>query len=164
MRQPDAWCMIRRRAVAVGIMAPIGNHSFRATGITAYLPTAARSSTLRRWRRTSHRARRSSAIGPRNASPRTRWRASGCNVTYSEGTAWPVVLPHLPSPNRQTSPLDRSGVYGTSAYLRYNQAATLDPSPLITNATLRCPVLRPVGGPGSHDAKAHEMRQNFSEK
>jgi integrase len=24
-------------AVAVGIMAPIGNHSFRATGITAYL-------------------------------------------------------------------------------------------------------------------------------
>jgi site-specific recombinase XerD len=37
MTQPDAWRMIRRRAVAVGIMAPIGNHSFRATGITAYL-------------------------------------------------------------------------------------------------------------------------------
>jgi site-specific recombinase XerD len=37
MRQPDAWRMIRRRAVAVGIHAPIGNHSFRATGITAYL-------------------------------------------------------------------------------------------------------------------------------
>ena len=29
--------MIRRRAEAVGIFAPIGNHSFRATGITAYL-------------------------------------------------------------------------------------------------------------------------------
>jgi integrase len=29
--------MIRRRAVGVGIHAPIGNHSFRATGITAYL-------------------------------------------------------------------------------------------------------------------------------
>jgi integrase len=29
--------MIRRRAVAAGIRAPIGNHSFRATGITAYL-------------------------------------------------------------------------------------------------------------------------------
>src|SRR5271170_3779420 len=53
--------------------------------------------------------------------------------------------------------------YGTSAYLRYNQAAILDPSPLITNATLRNPVLRPVGGPGGHDAKAHEVRQNFSE-
>src|ERR1700749_1094702 len=29
MAQPDAWRMIRRRALAVGIMAPIGNHSFR---------------------------------------------------------------------------------------------------------------------------------------
>jgi len=37
MSQPDAWRMIRRRAVAVGISAPIGNHTFRATGITAYL-------------------------------------------------------------------------------------------------------------------------------
>jgi site-specific recombinase XerD len=37
MTQPDAWRMIRRRAVAAGLMAPIGNHSFRATGITAYL-------------------------------------------------------------------------------------------------------------------------------
>ena len=37
MTQPDAWRMIRRRTAAVGIMAPIGNHSFRATGITAYL-------------------------------------------------------------------------------------------------------------------------------
>ena len=53
--------------------------------------------------------------------------------------------------------------YGTSAYLRYNQAATLDPSPLLTNATLRSPVLRPVGGPGRHDAKVHEARQHFSE-
>ena len=37
MTQPDAWRMIRRRAKAAGIHAPIGNHSFRATGITAYL-------------------------------------------------------------------------------------------------------------------------------
>ena len=37
MTQSDAWRMIRKRAVAVGIHAPIGNHSFRATGITAYL-------------------------------------------------------------------------------------------------------------------------------
>jgi len=37
MRQTDAWRMIRRRAVAAGITAAIGNHSFRATGITAYL-------------------------------------------------------------------------------------------------------------------------------
>jgi site-specific recombinase XerD len=37
MTQPDAWRMIRRRAAAAGVHAPIGNHSFRATGITAYL-------------------------------------------------------------------------------------------------------------------------------
>jgi hypothetical protein len=53
--------------------------------------------------------------------------------------------------------------YGTPAYLRYNQAATLDPGPLITNATLRSPVLRPVGGPGRHDAQVQEARQYFSE-
>jgi len=32
--------MIRRRAAAVGIAAPIGNHSFRATGITNFLENA----------------------------------------------------------------------------------------------------------------------------
>jgi site-specific recombinase XerD len=37
MNQSDAWRMIRRRAAAAGILAPIGNHTFRATGITAYL-------------------------------------------------------------------------------------------------------------------------------
>jgi site-specific recombinase XerD len=37
MDQADAWRMVRRRALAAGIMAPVGNHSFRATGITAYL-------------------------------------------------------------------------------------------------------------------------------
>lgn len=37
MNQADAWRMVRKRALAAGIIAPIGNHSFRATGITAYL-------------------------------------------------------------------------------------------------------------------------------
>jgi len=37
MGQADAWRMIRRRAAAAGIVAPIGCHTFRATGITAYL-------------------------------------------------------------------------------------------------------------------------------
>jgi len=37
MSQADAWRMIRRRAAAAGIHAPIGNHTFRATGITSYL-------------------------------------------------------------------------------------------------------------------------------
>jgi site-specific recombinase XerD len=37
MMQTDAWRMIRRRAKAAGIKALIGCHTFRATGITAYL-------------------------------------------------------------------------------------------------------------------------------
>jgi site-specific recombinase XerD len=37
LTQANAWLMIRRRATAAGITAPIGCHTFRATGITAYL-------------------------------------------------------------------------------------------------------------------------------
>ncbi len=37
MVQGDAYAMIQRRAVAAGIETKVGNHSFRATGITAYL-------------------------------------------------------------------------------------------------------------------------------
>src|SRR5208283_6092638 len=35
--QANAYAMIRRRAAAAGIGTKIGNHTFRATGITAYL-------------------------------------------------------------------------------------------------------------------------------
>jgi integrase len=35
--QANAYAMIRRRTVAAGIATKLGNHSFRATGITAYL-------------------------------------------------------------------------------------------------------------------------------
>jgi integrase len=37
MTQADAYRMIRRRAAKAGIKTKIGNHSFRATGITEYL-------------------------------------------------------------------------------------------------------------------------------
>jgi site-specific recombinase XerD len=37
MTQPDAWRMIRRRGAAAGIAEAICCHTFRATGITAYL-------------------------------------------------------------------------------------------------------------------------------
>jgi integrase len=35
--QPNAYLMIGRRARAAGIKTKVGNHTFRATGITAYL-------------------------------------------------------------------------------------------------------------------------------
>jgi hypothetical protein len=53
--------------------------------------------------------------------------------------------------------------YGTPAYMRFNQAATLDHGRLITKATSRSPGSRPVGGPGRRDAQAQEARQYFSE-
>ena len=37
MDQATAWAMVRRRADNAGIFTEIGNHTFRATGITAYL-------------------------------------------------------------------------------------------------------------------------------
>ena len=33
----NAWAMVRRRARRAGIQTPVSNHSFRATGITAYM-------------------------------------------------------------------------------------------------------------------------------
>jgi site-specific recombinase XerD len=37
MTQSDAWRMLQRRARAAGIPTAVCNHTFRATGITAYL-------------------------------------------------------------------------------------------------------------------------------
>jgi len=37
MDQPSAYAMVRRRAHNAGIATEIGNHSFRATGVTAFL-------------------------------------------------------------------------------------------------------------------------------
>lgn len=42
MTQPDVYRMIRRRAAAAGIKTKIGCHTFRATGITAYLKNGGR--------------------------------------------------------------------------------------------------------------------------
>jgi hypothetical protein len=50
--------------------------------------------------------------------------------------------------------------YGTPAYLRYNDAATLDPSPLLTTVAVRAPA---KAGPVRHEAKVQETRQQFSE-
>src|SRR5271165_5367617 len=52
--------------------------------------------------------------------------------------------------------------YGTPAYLRYNEAATLDPSPLLTSVAVRAPA-KAVSGPARHEAKVQEARQQFSE-
>src|ERR671938_1914654 len=47
--QANAYAMVQRRARAAGLATRIGNHTFRATGITAYLKNGARSRGQRRW-------------------------------------------------------------------------------------------------------------------
>jgi integrase len=69
--------MIRRRATAAGIAAPIGNHTFRATGITAYLANGgalehAQEMAAHESPRTKARARPSSTTARGNGSPRMR--------------------------------------------------------------------------------------------
>jgi integrase len=74
MTQVDAWRMVRKRALAAGIMAPIRDHSFGATGITAYLANAARWNMRRRWPRRRVLARQSSMIARKSDSRSTRSR------------------------------------------------------------------------------------------
>ena len=57
--------MIKRRAAAAGLPPSTCCHTFRATGITAYLSNGERSNTRSRSRGTRHRRRRSSTTGRR---------------------------------------------------------------------------------------------------
>ena len=50
LRKHNAWHMVQRRAKGAGIATHISNHTFRASGITAYLKNGASSSTLKPWR------------------------------------------------------------------------------------------------------------------
>src|ERR1700750_2950668 len=53
--------------------------------------------------------------------------------------------------------------YGTPAYLRYNEAATLDPSPLLAEAAARASGVQSGGPPARQDAKVHETHEHFAE-
>jgi hypothetical protein len=44
--QANAYAMIGRRATGAGIATKLGKHSFRATGITAYLKPAPSTNTV----------------------------------------------------------------------------------------------------------------------
>jgi hypothetical protein len=64
--QTNAYSMIGRHAASAGIATKLGNYSFRATGIMAYLKT--RSKRRRRCRTTPRRAPRSSMIAGATSS------------------------------------------------------------------------------------------------
>ena len=68
--------MIKRRAAVAGLPATTCCHTFRATGITAYLSNGERSSTRSGSPATRRRRRRSSTTGRRTRSRSTRSNAS----------------------------------------------------------------------------------------
>jgi hypothetical protein len=74
MSQADAWRMIRQRAATAGIHAPIGNHTFRATGITAYLGNGGALEHAQSWPHTKARAQPSSMTARKTGLRRTKWR------------------------------------------------------------------------------------------
>ena len=57
--QANAYAMIGRRAEAAGIATRLGNHSFRATGITAYLKNGG---TLERLAMVNHASTRTTQL------------------------------------------------------------------------------------------------------
>jgi hypothetical protein len=75
--QANAYAMIGRRAADAGIETKLGNHSFRATGITAFSRTAERSKKPPPWLTTRRRARRNFTIGAAMSSPSMRSSGSG---------------------------------------------------------------------------------------
>jgi integrase len=73
--------MIRRRAKAAGITAEIGCHTFRDTGITAYLANGGALEHAQEMARTKARVRPSFMTAPRNGSRKTWLSASGFSRT-----------------------------------------------------------------------------------
>ena len=67
--QANAFEMVRRRAVAAEIETAIGNHSFRATGITAYLKNGGTLDTLSSWAPRAVNSRKSLTIGNLHQMP-----------------------------------------------------------------------------------------------
>lgn len=63
--QQDAHAMIRRRAAAAGIKSKIGNHTFRATGITAYLKNGGKLETAQQM--ANHQSARTTGVYDRRA-------------------------------------------------------------------------------------------------
>jgi hypothetical protein len=65
MHRVDVWRMIRRRSADASFQAKIGCHTFRATGITAYLEAGGTLENAQAKPRMRARARQSSMIaGP----------------------------------------------------------------------------------------------------
>ena len=76
--------MVRRRAVAAGIAAPIGNHSFRATGITNFLENGGTLEHAQDMAAHANPRTTRLMIGGKNGSRRRRWRRFGFDIAHCE--------------------------------------------------------------------------------
>ena len=81
MLQSDVWRMIRRRALLAGIKTQIGCHTFRATGITAFLKNGGKLESRSRWPRMNHHGRRGFTIAEMMRFRSTRSSASGLTIS-----------------------------------------------------------------------------------
>ena len=72
MNRVDAWRMVQRRAAELGMRIRVGCHTFRATGITAYLEAGGTLENAKPWPRTKARARPSSTTAPATRLPSMR--------------------------------------------------------------------------------------------
>jgi integrase len=77
MTQSDAWHMLQRRARDAGIPTAVCNHTFRATGITAYLDNGGSLENARPWPLTRVPAPPSSTTARTTRSPSMRLRRLG---------------------------------------------------------------------------------------
>jgi sRNA-binding protein len=87
MHRVDAWRMIQRRAAELGMKVKIGCHTFRATGITAYLEAGGTLENAQLMAAHEARARPSSTTAPATRSPLTR--SSGLRFEGSDGSGGP---------------------------------------------------------------------------
>jgi len=83
LAQANAYAMIARRAAAAGIATKVGNHSFRATGITAYLKNGGTLENAAAM--ANHASTRTTMTGDGTRSVWTRWSASGCESGTLDG-------------------------------------------------------------------------------
>nr|WP_308112737.1 hypothetical protein [Paraburkholderia aspalathi] len=76
--QANAYAMVRRRALAAGIGTAIGNHTFRAAGITAYMKCGGTLGNAAAMANHPSSAPRNSTTGGATTSRWTRSSGSGC--------------------------------------------------------------------------------------
>ena len=94
LHRNDAWAMVRRRARAAGITTQVCNHTFRGTGITAYLENGG---TLEKARQmAAHASTRTTQLYDRREDRVTLDEMVKINIGHGVGSATSVAR-SLPS-------------------------------------------------------------------